>query len=261
MFSKASKLLRSFNRYTRSRSVVLAVLAISFLFQLNIVFMNKAYTLALGMEVALVQLLVIIPLIYLEGQNEAVAENPPIVGDGVNSVYPGRSSEFGLGNITYQAFLSPAEPGKVIWGAGPVFGLPTATDKVLGPDVWSAGGGFVVLAMPGQWVLGALAYNVWSVFEDGDDPDINKMVAQYFINYNFEGGWYATSTPIITADWEADSDQRWTVPFGGGLGRLTRFGQQPVDFKGQVFYNVEAPEFVGDWSFQFQVKFLFPKGP
>ncbi len=40
-----------------------------------------------------------------------------------------------------------------------------------------------------------------------------------------------------------------------------RFGQQPVDFKGQVFYNVEAPKFVGDWSFQFQVKFLFPKGP
>jgi hypothetical protein len=202
----------------------------------------------------------IIPVIYMEGQDVPVTDNPPIIGDGVNSVFPGRSDEFGLGNITYQGFISPAEPGPVIWGVGPVFGLPTATDKDLGADVWSAGGGFVVLAMPGKWVLGALAYNVWSVFEDGDDPDINKMVAQYFINYNFEGGWYATSTPVITADWEADSDQRWTVPFGGGLGRLVRFGKQPVDFKGQVFYNVEAPEFVGDWSFQFQVKFLFPKG-
>ena len=67
-----------------------------------------------------------------------------------------------------------------------------------------------------------------------------------------------TSTPVITADWEADSDDRWTVPLGG-LGSLVRFGKTPVDLKAQVFYNVEAPKNVGDWSSQFQVKLLFPK--
>ena len=36
-------------------------------------------------------------------------------------------SEFGLGDLTYQAFLSPAKPGKIIWGVGPAFIFPTNT--------------------------------------------------------------------------------------------------------------------------------------
>jgi hypothetical protein len=28
-------------------------------------------------------------------------------------------------------------------------------------------------------------------------------------------GWYLVSAPIITANWEADSDDTWTVPVGG----------------------------------------------
>jgi hypothetical protein len=32
---------------------------------------------------------------------------------------------------------------------------------------------------------------------------------QYFINYNLPGGWSLSMTPIITADWEKDSDDRW----------------------------------------------------
>ncbi len=68
-----------------------------------------------------------------------------------------------------------------------------------------------------------------------------------------------SSTPTITADWEADSDDRWTVPFGGGVGRLVRFGKQPVDFKLQAFGNAVKPDGAADWELQLQVKFLFPK--
>ncbi len=202
----------------------------------------------------------IVPVVYLEGQGDITPpDRPPVFGGG-ESLSIAKDDEFGLGNITYQAFLSPATPGRVIWGVGPVLELPTNTDDTLGQDAWSAGPGFVVLAMPGQWVIGALAYNLWSFAEDDNATDeVNKLVAQYFINYNFGGGWYATSTPVISADWEADSDNRWTVPVGGGLGRIVNIGKRPVDFKGQLFYNAEGPKFVGDWSFQFQVKWLFPK--
>ena len=43
-------------------------------------------------------------------------------------------SEFGLGDTVQSLFFSPAAPtsGGWIWGAGPVFLLPTATDDVLG---------------------------------------------------------------------------------------------------------------------------------
>ena len=65
--------------------------------------------------------------------------------------------------------------------------------------------------------------------------------------------------PTSTADWEADSDDRWTVPFGGGVGRLVKFGNRPVDLKLQGFYNVEKSNTAADWSLQLQVKMLFPK--
>lgn len=164
----------------------------------------------------------------------------------------------GFGNVQYQAFFTPAEPGDVIWGLGPVLEFPTNTNG-LGSDKWSAGAAAVVLAMPGKWVLGALAQNIWSFAGSSSASDVNKFTFQYFVNYNLTDGWYLSSTPIITADWEKPSDNRWTVPFGGGVGRLVRFGNQPVDFKVQAFKNVISPDNGPDWSVMGFVKFLFPK--
>lgn len=171
---------------------------------------------------------------------------------------PIRQKENGLGNIQYQGFLTPSKPSKVIWGIGPVFEFPTNQNN-LGSEKWSAGPAAVVLAMPGQWVFGALAQNVWSYAGPKDAASVNKFTFQYFINYNLGSGWYLTSTPLITADWQANSSNRWTIPFGGGLGRLVRFGKLPVDFKLQAFGNLEKPDGGPDWSLQFALKFLFPK--
>jgi hypothetical protein len=68
-----------------------------------------------------------------------------------------------------------------------------------------------------------------------------------------------SSTPIITANWEKPSGDRWTIPVGGGVGRLVKFGKQPVDFKVQAFANVVKPDAGSDWSDMGSVKFLFPK--
>ena len=164
----------------------------------------------------------------------------------------------GLGNIQYQGFITPTEPGKIIWGLGPALELPTNTSG-LGSDKWSAGGAGVVLSMPGNWVLGALLQNVWSFTGSNADPDVNKLTFQYFINYNISNGWYLTMTPTITADWEKPSGSQWTIPVGGGIGKLHRFGKLPVDFKLQAYTNVEKPTGGPEWSMMFAVKLLFPK--
>ena len=164
----------------------------------------------------------------------------------------------GFGNIQYQGFLTPANPGKIIWGLGAALELPTNTSG-LGSDKWSAGPAGVVLSMPGNWVLGALLQNVWSFTGSSDDPEVNQLTFQYFINYNISNGWYLTMTPIITADWEKPSGDQWTVPVGGGIGKLHRFGKLPVDFKLQAYTNVEKPTGGPEWSTMFAVKFLFPK--
>jgi len=198
----------------------------------------------------------IIPINHLESQEVTV----PVRGQlKTEHVTFDTGSATGLGNITYQGFISPARPGKVIWGVGPVLQMPTNTDDQLGTDKWSAGPGAVALAMPGKWVLGILGYNIWDFAGDSDEKSVNTLVFQYFVNYNIMNGWYLTSTPVITANWEEDSDERWTVPFGLGIGRLIKIHKQPVDCKLQTFWYAEKPKNGPDWSLQFQVKLLFPK--
>jgi hypothetical protein len=166
--------------------------------------------------------------------------------------------ENGLGDTTFTAFLSPKNSGKLIWGAGPVILLPTATDDRLGSDKWGIGPSAVFLTMQGHWVIGSLFSNVWSFAGSGDD-NVNMFTWQYFINYNLPDGWYLTTSPIITANWEADSDNTWTVPFGGGGGKIFRIGKQPMNAQVQALYNVEKPEFGADWTLRLQLQFLFPK--
>jgi hypothetical protein len=199
----------------------------------------------------------IVPLIYLEGQGSISASNPE-AGLGSQTIFPGSSDEFGLGNITYQTFLSPAEPGPFIWGVGTALILPTNTDSKFGGDTWSAGPTALILAMKGPWVVGFLGQHVWSFADHGSQPDVNSTLLQPILNYNIGKGWYLSSVPVITANWEADDE--WTVPLGGGVGRLMRIGGKlPVDFKVAAYYNVEKPRFGPEWDLQLTVKFLLPK--
>ena len=175
----------------------------------------------------------------------------------------------GLGDINPTFFLSPGKPGDLIWGIGPTFTLPTATDRDLGSGQWSMGPAGVALVMHGHWVYGALINNQWSVAGWGDKP-VNAMLLQPFINYNLPDGWYLTSGPIITANWKADhGGDVWTVPLGGGFGKLFRLDQilplgdpiakLPINTQLAAYANVHHPEFGPKWQLRFQIQFLFPK--
>ena len=85
------------------------------------------------------------------------------------------------------------------------------------------------------------------------------MTLQPFFNYNLPRGWYLTTSPIITADWEANRNNRWTVPIGGGFGRVFKIGSQPVNAQLTVYNNVVTPNATGaDWQLRSQFSFLFP---
>ena len=175
--------------------------------------------------------------------------------------YPSANTggEYGLGDMNPTFFLSPGKPGKVIWGAGPAFVIPTATNDILGQGKFSIGPSFVALAQPGHWTVGALVNNVFSVAGSSHRPYVNQMLLQYFINYNMKKGWYITVQPILTADWRASSGNMWTVPFGGGVGRIMKLGFQPVNITGQFYGNALYPSGASSWSMRLQIAFLFPK--
>ena len=164
----------------------------------------------------------------------------------------------GIGDTTFTAFFSPKN-SEITWGVGPILVMPTASNDALGSDKWSAGLSAVALAMPGRWVVGGVISNVWSFAGSGTNK-INFFTLQPFINYNFDGGWYATTAPIITANWEADSDHKWTVPLGGGFGKIFKIGQQPINAQLSLYNNVVTPDdFGAQWQVRAQIQFLFPK--
>jgi len=182
---------------------------------------------------------------------------------------PGIDSAFGLGDINPSFFLSPAGSTEFIWGIGPTLTFPTATSRELGAGKWSLGPTAVALTMQGPWVVGALVNNQWSVAGWGD-KNVNAMLLQPFVNYNFGQGWYLTSAPILTANWQAATGDRWTVPVGMGAGKLLRLGdilgagigdvgKLPINTSLQGYWNAVTPDFGPDWQLRFQVQFLFPR--
>ncbi len=173
----------------------------------------------------------------------------------------GSGSNFGLGDIIFTAFYAPESKG-ITWGVGPVVQFPSGgTD--FGTGKWCAGASVIALAMPGEWVVGALLNNIWSFAGAEDRADVNFMTFQPFINYNLPN-FYFTFQPIITANWEAEKnkngdDNVWTVPLGLGLGKLIKLGGKlPVNLNASYFYNVIRPDFAPQYQVRLLAAVLLP---
>jgi hypothetical protein len=162
--------------------------------------------------------------------------------------------DYGLGNIQPQFYLSPVHAKKFIWGVGPQLWLPTATDNKLGINKWGGGPTTVGLYRSGHFLGGALINNEFAGVNHRHE---NEMTINGFAYYNFKRGWYVVSSPIITADWTAERNKRWTVPVGGGAGKLFKIGHQPLNARAQFFNDVRTTTGGSDWQLQTQLQFLF----
>jgi hypothetical protein len=167
----------------------------------------------------------------------------------------------GLGDVQLSGFLSPAVPGAFIWGVGSIAQIPTHTNVTLGNDNLGLGPTAVVLRLEkgNPWVFGALANNVWSLGTNPLAPAYNNGLLQPFLNYNFEGGLYLTSSPVITMNWLAPSGQQLTLPVGGGVGKIFHLGKLPVNAQIGAYYNAVRPDYGSDWQIRAQIQFMFPK--
>ena len=172
----------------------------------------------------------------------------------------GSGSVWGLGDINHTTFLSPAKPGPIIWGVGPSIQFPSATSSRLGTGKWAAGPSAVFITQPAPWSIALLVRQMWSfAAAKSDRDDVSQFVVQPFINYNLDDGWYLVTEPAFTANWAASRGQRWTVPIGGGFGRLFKIGEQPINIRLQGFKFVEKPDNAPDWVAKLSIALLFPK--
>ena len=81
----------------------------------------------------------------------------------------------------------------------------------------------------------------------------------HFYGITAKEGFYLTTAPILTVDWQADSGQKWTIPVGGGVGKIFHFGKLPVNTQLSAYYNVVRPDYQANWQIRAQVQLMFPK--
>jgi hypothetical protein len=173
----------------------------------------------------------------------------------------GSSGAHGLGDIQFSAFVSPARVGRLDWGVGPVFQIPSASDTALGQGKWGAGPTVGAIWTGDAWTVGAVVNNIWSFAGDRDRPDVNQMQLQPMITYFFPDNphRFLSFSPTITANWKASASERWTVPLSLGIGQVVKFGSQPVNLQATAFYNAIKPADAATWTVELQIQFLFSK--
>ncbi len=173
---------------------------------------------------------------------------------------PDGARTYGIGPTQFSAFLSPANPNGWIWGVGAIAQIPTESQIELGSDRWGAGPTAVVLHLSkgDPWVYGVLVNNVWSV-SNGPGGSYNNFLMQPFLNFNFPSSTYLTTSPIMTANWQAKGHDVWTVPIGGGIGHIFHLGKLPLNTQAAAYYNVVTPTYGPNWQIRLQAQVMFPK--
>lgn len=114
--------------------------------------------------------------------------------------------------------------------------------------------------MTPKFIAGVFPQQWWSYAGDPSRPNTNQMNLQPIFSLFFEGGWNVGYSGNILANWEAPSNNRWTVPIGVGVGKVVRFGRLPVKIQLAGQYMVTQPDPVGQrWNVQIQLTPVLPK--
>jgi hypothetical protein len=135
-------------------------------------------------------------------------------------LFEASADKFGLGDTTQSFFFSPKSTEPFIWGLGPAFLIPTATDELLGGEKWGAGPTAVALKQLGPWTFGMLSNHIWS----------------------FAG------------------DDNRAVPVQLGASQVLKLGKQPISLALFGRYWAEGPDTAPDWGIRFVFTLLLPEG-
>ena len=165
---------------------------------------------------------------------------------------------FGLSDVLHASFFTPENQSGLIWGVGFALNIPTATDDVLGSGQWAAGPAVRVTYRSDLWTIGALAGQRWSFAGSSSRSDLNALLVRATIRRELGDEWYIVSAPIITANWDARSSQRWLVPVGGGIGRTFALWSRRWAASVQGYYNAIRPDSAPDWAVRLQVIAALP---
>jgi len=199
----------------------------------------------------------VIPISLNEDWNVISRTILPLVSQ--DDIFTGAGSQSGIGDIVQSVFFSPKKPTSKgwVWGAGPVFLLPTASDDLLGAEKWGVGPTAVVLKQNGPWTIGALTNHLWSVAGDSKRGDVNATFLQPFVSYTTPQAVTFGLNTEATYDWESN---QLALPINFTVTKVTKIGNQLVSYGGGLRYWVESTD-AGPEGLGVRVLFtlLYPK--
>jgi len=171
----------------------------------------------------------------------------------------GSSTQSGLGDTSLTLWLSPEKEkteGAIIWGFGPVFLLPSATDDLLGSEKWGAGPSAILVRQSHGWTCGVLASHTWSFAGESARQDVSSTFLQPFLAYQTKTHTTFGMNLESSYDWEND---QWTVPVNLQITQLVKIGNMPVSFQVGGRYYADKPTGGPDWGLRFTVTLVFPE--
>lgn len=199
----------------------------------------------------------VVPITLNEDWNVISRTILPVVSQ--EDIVPGAGSQSGIGDIVQSVFFSPKTPSAsgLIWGAGPVFLLPTGTSDVLSAKKWGAGPTAAVLKQENGWTYGVLANHIWSFAGDSARSNISTTYLQPFLTYTTPTAWTFGINTESTYDW---NNQQWAVPINLSTTKITKVGDQLMSVGGGVRYWADGPDSgPHGWGFRLIITLLFPK--
>jgi hypothetical protein len=169
----------------------------------------------------------------------------------------GWDHESGLGDIVLMTLLSPNVKSRWVWGFGPTWMFPTATQSSLGSEKWSVGPAATVFYLGDKWIIGGVWQNWFSFCGDGDRDDVSRMDFQYIIKYRVTPTFSVGMSPNIANDWS--SSDGWSVPVGLGVDYTFKIGKMPFKIFAEAQYYVTQPDGFGpEWNFRVGITPVIP---
>jgi hypothetical protein len=181
------------------------------------------------------------------------------------SVISGPQSTAGLGrtsgssDLITQFYFSPQNAKPVIWGFGPVVGMPTGSDPLLGTGKWTLGPGVAIIKQTEHWTFGVLLNHVWSLAGDWHRSDVSLTGIEPTVGYSWGKGWTVSLDDASTYDSTAAAGNRWVQPIELAIGKVIDLGRRPVGLSFGVVPYARAPAGYPSVGLSFTIAPLFPK--
>lgn len=166
----------------------------------------------------------------------------------------------GLADLNFTSLLSPITDGNFFWGVGTTITMPSdAPSRELGSGKFSMGPALGLFMQTESWTVGLQGNQIWSIVGSAGRKSVSQMQLKPAVNYNLSDNWYLFSNTEIIGNWTANSNQKWTVPIGAGVGKLFTIGGYKINTRVESYYNIVRPDEAPDWSVGTTIQLMFPK--